>query len=376
MNISQTVTRPAWIEVDFKAVAENLKFLRHRIGVRKIMGTVKANAYGHGLVEVARFLEREGIDMLGVSILDEATQLRQAGIRSPILIMGTILAEEADRAVELNVIPTLNSFTVAESINEAGRRRSRKIVAHVKVDTGMGRFGELPERTIEYFNRLRTLEYLRIDGIYTHFSNADEQDDPFTRKQIETFKQVIDTLMEKGFHIPVQHAANSAAILNYPESYFTMVRPGNTLYGLYPSDKVDKCIPLKPALSWKSRILTRKDIPGGWSVSYGRTYVAPEAKKIAIIPVGYADGYSRHFSNRGQVLIHGRRAPIIGLICMDQFMIDVSGIPEATVGDEVVLIGRQRGDQITADDLAKALGTINYEIICGISCRVPRIYRT
>ena len=374
-NMNATLTRPAWVEVDLKTIVENLKAVREKVGSRKVMGTVKANAYGHGLVDVAKLLEAEGIDMLGVSILDEAMHLRQANIRSPILIMGTILSEEAERAVELDVRPTLNSFKVAESIDDAGRRQDRVIAAHVKIDTGMGRFGELPDNAVDYLGRLRTLEHLQIEGIYTHFPIADEQNDPFTRGQIEIFARIVNTLEEKGFHIPIRHAANSSAILNYPESYFTMVRPGDTLYGLYPSDKVDKGLSLKPALSWKSRVLTVKQIPKGWSVSYGRTYIAPEEKRIAIIPVGYADGYNRHLSNSGQVLLHGRRVPIIGLVCMDQFMIDVSDIGDVAVGDEVVLIGKQGDEEITADELAKELGTINYEIICGINCRVPRIYK-
>ena len=371
---TETPTRPAWVEVDLLAIAENLATIRQKVGPRKIMGTVKANAYGHGLVEVARFLEAKGVDMLGVSILDEAADLRQAGIQTPILIMGTILPEEADRALELDVVPTLNSLKIAKSLAEAARKRGRVIRAHVKIDTGMGRFGELPQAAIDYVGRLGALKYLEIEGIYTHFPIADEQNDPFTRRQIETFKGVIDQLTDRGFHIPIQHAANSSAILNYPESYFTMIRPGDTLYGLYPSRKVDKSLLLKPALSWKSKVLTLKQVPKGWSISYGRTYITPTEKRIAIIPVGYADGYNRHFSNKGHVLIRGRRAPIIGLVCMDQFMVDVTDIPDVTVGDEVVLIGKQGKEKITADDLARQLGTINYEIICGIAHRVPRVY--
>ncbi|UCE19300.1 MAG: alanine racemase [Gemmatimonadota bacterium] len=370
----KTPARPAWVEVDLHAIAQNLTALRQKVGPRKIMGTVKANAYGHGLVEVAKFLENEKIDMLGVSILDEAEDLRRAGITTPILIMGTILPEEADRALELDVTPTLNSFNVAKSLAGAARERGRRVRAHVKIDTGMGRFGELPPAAIDYVSRLQAHEYLEIEGIYTHFPGADVQNDPFTRRQIETFKRIIDQLTERGFYIPIQHAANSSAILNYPESYFTMVRPGDTLYGLYPSERVEKNLLLRPALSWKSKILTLKRVPQGWSISYGRTYITPTEKKIAIIPVGYADGYNRHLSNKGQVLIHGRRAPIIGLVCMDQFMVDVTDIPDVTAGDEVVLIGKQAGEKITVDDLARQLGTINYEIICGISHRVPRMY--
>jgi alanine racemase len=373
-EVTKTPTRPAWVEVDLQAIAENLEAIRHKVGPRKIMGTVKANAYGHGLVEVARLLETEGIDMLGVSILDEAEDVRTAGIRTPILMMGTILPEEADRTIELGVTPTLNSFTVAESIAGAGRKRGRRIKAHVKIDTGMGRFGELPDAAINYVGRLQALEYLQIEGIYTHFPVADEQNDSFTLEQIEQFKRVIHDLEEKGFHIPVQHAANSSAILNYPESYFNMVRPGDALYGLYPSEKVDKSIRLKPALSWKSRILTLKQVPEDWSISYGRTYITPTEKRIAIIPVGYADGYNRRLSNKGQVLIRSQRAPVIGLVCMDQFMVDVTHIPDVTIGDEVVLIGQQGDREITADDLASQLRTINYEIICGIAHRVPRVY--
>ena len=373
--MTRTPTRPAWVEVDLQAIAENLAVIRHKVGPVKIMGTVKANAYGHGLVEVAKLLETEKIDMLGVSILDEAEDIRTAGVKTPILMMGTILPEEADRTIELGVTPTLNSFSVAKSLAKAGRKHGRRISAHVKIDTGMGRFGELPHAAFDYISRLQTLEDLQIEGIYTHFPVADEQNDTFTLEQIEQFKRVIHDLEEKGFHIPVQHAANSSAILNYPESYFNMVRPGDTLYGLYPSEKVAKSIPLKTALRWKSRVLTLKQIPRDWSISYGRTYITPAEKKIAIIPVGYADGYNRHLSNKGYVLIRGKQAPIIGLVCMDQFMVDVTDIPDVTIGDEVALIGKQGGKEITADDLARQLSTINYEIICGIAHRVPRVYK-
>lgn len=372
MNIH--AMRPVWVEVDLTSIVLNLAAIRKKVAPGKVMGTVKANAYGHGLVTVARLLEEEGIDMLGVSILDEAMHLRRASISTPILIMGTILPEEAERAVELDVTPTLNSFEVAKSLDRAGKSLGRTIKVHVKIDTGMGRFGELPDTAVDYFSRLQSLEYVHVEGIYTHFSSADKPDDPFTHGQIKTFKEIIAKLGKKGFHVPIQHAANSSAILNYPDSYFNMIRPGITLYGLYPADTVDKSLDLKPALSWKSRVLTLKDVPKGWSISYGRTYVAPAKKRIAIIPVGYADGFNRHLSNTGHIIIRGRKVPVIGLVCMDQFMVDVDHIPDVSIGDEVVLIGKQGNEEITADDLARQLGTINYEIICGITDRVPRVY--
>ena len=372
MNMS--AIRPTWVEVDLEAITENLATIRKKVGSTKVMGTVKANAYGHGLLEVARLLERERVDMLGVSILDEAMHLRHAGLQTPILIMGTILPEEAERAVELDVTLTLNSFEVAKSLSESGKKLGRKMKAHVKIDTGMGRFGELPDKAVEYLKSLQSLEYLRVVGIYTHFPIADEQNDEFTLEQIRTFKNIISDLESKDIHIPLQHAANSSAILNYPDSYFNFVRPGITLYGLYPSEKVNRTLPLKPALSWKSTILALKKLPRSWSVSYGRTYITPSEKTIAIIPVGYADGFNRRLSNRGHVLIRGRRAPVIGLVCMDQFMVDVTHIANVATGDEVVLIGNQGNNEITADEIAGQLGTIHYEVICGIAPRVPRIY--
>ena len=368
-------SRPAWVDVDLRAISENLVALRRKVGPSKIVGTVKANAYGHGIVEVARVLERDGIDMLGVSILDEAMHVRQAGIGTPILIMGTILPEEAERAVELGVTPTLCSIEVAQALARVARKSGRTVKAHVKVDTGMGRFGELADDAVEYVTRLRSLEALEIEGIYTHFPIADDQNDAFTLRQIRQFNTVLNELETKDVHIPLRHAANSAAILNYPQSYFNLVRPGITLYGLYPSEKVEHSLPLKPALSWKSRVLTLKRVPKDWSISYGRTYVTSSEKTIAIIPVGYADGFNRHLSNRGEVLVRGRRAPVIGLVCMDQFMVDVTHIPRVMTGDEVVLIGRQGEDEITADEIARLLDTINYEIICGIAGRVPRVHK-
>lgn len=375
-EVKQAPTRPAWVEVDLTAISENLAAVRQKVGSRKIMGTIKANAYGHGLIEVAGVLEREGIDLLGVSILDEAMHLRRSKIVTPILIMGTILPEEAERVVELEVTPTLCSLEVAQALADAGRKSGRSIKAHVKIDTGMGRFGALAHNAVEYVSRLNSIESLELEGIYTQFPVADEQGDEFTLEQIHKFNSIISDLEHKGVHISLQHAANSAAILNYPQSYFNLVRPGITLYGLYPSNKVDKDLQLKPALSWKSRVLTLKRVPKDWSISYGRTYVTPGKKTIAIIPVGYADGFNRHLSNRGQVLIHGQRASVIGLVCMDQFMVDVTDIPGVTIGDEVVLIGRQGDDEITADDIARQLDTINYEVICCIADRVPRVYKT
>jgi alanine racemase len=311
-----------------------------------------------------------------VSILDEAMQLRQAGITGPILIMGTILPEEAERALELNVTPTLNSYEAARSMSNAAEKRYRGIKAHVKIDTGMGRFGTLSHKAVQYVQRLQTLDHLELEGIYTHFPVADHRQDEFTLGQIRQFREILSELAQRGIHIPLQHAANSSAILNYPQSYFNMVRPGDMLYGLYPSDKVDRGLNLKPALSWKSRILTLKQVPPGWSISYGRTFIASKEMNIGIIPLGYADGFNRHLSNTWHVLVRGRRAPVTGTVCMDQFMIDVTHIPEAMSGDEVVLIGRQGDDEITVDEMARQLDTINYEIICGISTRVPRVYVT
>ncbi|MFQ6091134.1 MAG: alanine racemase [bacterium] len=370
-----TPSRPAWVEVDLKAIAENLAALRQKLGPRKILGTIKANAYGHGMVEVARVLERAGVDMLGVSILDEAMDLRRAQIATPILIMGTILPEEAERAVELKVTVTLCSLEVAQALAQAGKRFGRTIKAHVKIDTGMGRFGALRDDVIGYVTQLKSMEFIELEGIYTHFPVADEQGDEFTLGQIRQFNAIISELEGRGVYIPLQHAANSAAILNYPQSYFNLVRPGITLYGLYPSERVNRNLPLKPALSWKARILTLKQVPRDWSISYGRTYVTPGERTIAIIPVGYADGFNRHLSNRGQVLVRGRRAPAVGAVCMDQFMVDVTDIPGVAIGDEVVLIGKQGDDEITADEVAHRLDTINYEVICSIASRVPRSYK-
>lgn len=370
--------RPAWAEVDLSAVAHNFREIRRITGPEtKVMAVVKANAYGHGALEVSRTVLKEGADWLAVAILNEARELRNAGITVPILILGYTPPEQLPQAVELGVSQTVYTMEAAKALSDAAVSLNKKAKIHIKVDTGMTRIGfATRDESIATVYGIYKLPHVEIEGVWTHFAVADIRDKEFSRTQFERFMAFIDKLEKKGVHIPLKHACNSAGIIDLPEFHMDMVRPGISLYGLYPSDEVDKSrVDLKPALSLKARVAYVKPVQAGTTVSYGRTFTVPGDTVVATIPIGYADGYSRLFSNKSGVLIHGRRAPVIGRVCMDQFMVDVGHVDGVTGGDEVVLIGRQGGEEITADELARLLGTINYEITCMIGARVPRIYK-
>ena len=371
------ITRPAWAEIDLAAVASNIEQLRKvTVPKARMMAVVKANAYGHGAVAVSKTVLAHGAEYLGVAILDEGRELRAEGISAPILLLGFTPYEQASRAIELDLIQTVYNFEGAEAISRAAVKTGKRGKIHVKVDTGMGRLGFPSEiRTPQEILHIAGLPAIEIEGIFTHFAVADIRDKAFTHGQYERFMEIDGRLRKLGLQIPIRHAANSAALIDLPETQLDMVRAGVSLYGLYPSDEVLKeKIVLKPALTLKARVAYIKNVPAGTSISYGRTHITDRETTVATIPVGYADGYTRLLSNKSEVIIHGRRVPVIGTICMDQFMVDVTSISGVVIGDEVTLIGRQGEEQITADELAGLVGTINYEIVCMISDRIPRIY--
>jgi len=366
-----------WAEVDLRAIAHNVRELRRVTKPEaRMMTAVKANAYGHGLVEVAKAVLQNGADELGVARIEEAIQLREAGIDAPILIFGETPSSINERLIEFDLRPTVFHAEAAESLSKTASSDGAKIKVHLKVDTGMGRLGILPEKEmINDVTRMAKLPGIEIEGIYTHFATADFMDKTYARNQFDIFSKFLDQLDQSGVDIPIKHAANSAAVIDLPETHLDMVRPGISVYGLYPSEDVDKTrVSLQPAMELKARIIHLKKVPAGFKVSYGSTYETKTDTAIATIPVGYGDGYSRLLSSRGHMLVRGERAPIAGRVCMDLTMIDVGHISDIALGDEVVMFGRQGDAFISIDEIASTLSTINYEVVTTIASRVPRIF--
>ncbi len=366
--------RPTCAVIDLAALAHNFQQVERLADGRQILAIVKANAYGHGAVEVSRRLVSLGVDMLGVALVEEGRELRAAGIQVPILLMAALFPAQAEAVLEYNLIPIVFDLTVARALSEAAKKRKTLITVHVKVDTGMGRIGISPEDAPDFIAGLLQLGGLSVNGLMTHFADADLRDKQFAARQLDRFERLLGTLEERGMAIPVRHAANSAAVLDYHRALFTMVRPGLMLYGYDPLEERARSAGLRPVLSFVTRIAFIKKVPPGIPLSYGRTYTTLRQSIIATVPAGYADGYSRGLSNKGEALVRGVRVPVVGRVCMDMCMIDVTDVPGACEGDEVVLLGSRGGQSITADDLAARTETIAYEVLCGISSRVPRIY--
>lgn len=353
--------RPTWAEVDLSRLESNIRRLRAKAGT-KLLFVVKANAYGHGAVACAKRAQKARVaDWLGVSSVEEGITLREAGVKLPILVLGSLYPFESFLAgAEYRLTPTVASVEAARRLAQAARHLGRPVDCHLKVDTGMGRIGMSP-RALEEAARFLSYEpRVRVQGLYTHLSCADS-DPEYTREQLRRFRLAVRLVPA-----PLLHAANSAAALRYPSSRFDMVRPGLACYGLYPG--------FEPCLSLKSKIVFLKTLPPGAAVSYGATWRARGRRRLATIPVGYADGVPRRLSNNGEVLVGGRRCPIVGTVTMDMLMVDATRVPEARVGDDVVLLGRQGREEITAKELAGRLGTIPYEVTTAISSRVPRTY--
>lgn len=368
---------PAWAEIDLGAVAHNMNEIRRATKPSaKVMAAVKANAYGHGAVEVSKTALENGADWLGVARVAEGIALRQAGIDAPILILGFISPEQSGDVVKHRLSQAVYTKNMALALAEAAAREGIRVKVHLKVDTGMGRIGWVadPEAEKEILE-IASEPNLELEGIFTHFATADSSDKTYAMEQFSRFQELIEDLRKHGLEFPIKHAANSAAIMELPETHLDMVRAGIIVYGLYPSDEVDrKYVLLRPALALKALVALVKKVPAGFKVSYGCTFTSSRPTVIATLPLGYADGYSRLLSSKGEALLHGCRAPVVGRVCMDQLMVDVGHIPGVKIGDEAVLIGRQGGEEISADEVAAKLGTISYEITCMVSGRVPRVY--
>jgi alanine racemase len=362
-------------EINVNALRQNVDGIRKKVGPKvKVMGIVKGNAYGHGIKEVAQALTSLGIDYLGVGFLSEGIVLREAGIQTPILVLGGVLGSQIQDFLKYNLDITVSSLEIAERIEyEVSQTNQMKARVHIKVDTGMERIGVHSENAVKFIHHVSQLKHLDIVGLYSHFATADEKEKSYAHYQLKRFTSVIDGVRKLGFDIPCIHIANSGAILDLPESYFTMVRPGIMLYGIYPSKETTESIALQPVLSLKSKVVFIKEVPENTSISYGRKYYTSARTKIATIPIGYGDGYSRRLTNRTEVLIKGTRYPVVGTICMDQCMVDVGLNAEVHVGDDVTLIGNDGSESISAWDIAERIGTIPYEVLTGITSRVPRI---
>jgi len=367
--------RPTIVNINLKALRQNLHAVRRRSGATgEIFAVVKANAYGHGAVEVARLLQEEGVGHFGVATPEEGAELRQAGIAGSITVLGGILPEQFDAVMEQDLTPALYNTEWAEALSQEASRGGRTIPVQIKVDTGMGRLGFNAGEAPEKIAAIAALPGLKILGVFSHFAFADLDNPECVRTQLATFSRIKEAVQAEGISIPFWHLSNSGAIMALPSALFNMVRPGIMLYGIPPSETFPRKDPLTPVLSWETRIIHLKEVPAGTPPSSGHTYVTSRKSRIATLPVGYADGYSRRFSNRAEVLLHGRRAPVIGRVTMDMTLADVTGIDEAALGDRVTLLGQNDGDEITAWDLARWGDSIAYEILCGIRRRVPRIY--
>jgi len=361
-----------WAEVDLDAIAHNARGLKERAGEEtELMAVVKANAYGHGAVPVARTALENGASRLAVNRALEGVELRQAGITAPILILGYSLPNEAETIVRWDLTPTVTTVEGALALSAMSDRQGKVTPIHIKVDTGMGRIGFDINRAMKEIPRIARLRNIKLEGLLSHFSEADLKDKHFANLQLNNFLTLTRALNKKNITFQCLHIANSAAVLSMPDAHLNMVRPGIMLYGYGYSD-IDK---LKPVLSLKSKILYIKKVPPGTPVSYGRTFTTKRKSIIATIPLGYADGYSRKLSNNGEVLISGKRAPIVGRVCMDTIMVDVTDLPNVSYKNEVVLIGRQGREQITADDIADKTGTIPYEVLTSIGQRIKRVYK-
>jgi len=366
---------PTFCRVDLSALRANLDYLRDRVGTKvHIMAVVKANAYGHGDIEIATALSKNGVRYFGVAAVQEGLRLRRAGIKDPIVVLGGLYPEDLPAFLEHSLTPVVTDTRILRQLDTLASARNQRIDCHLKIDTGMGRLGWLADRAHEWMPDLDGRNAVNISGVMSHFALAECVDSPSRQRQLAGFRRVLELLRKAGHQPELTHMANSAALLTFPEAHFNMVRPGGTLYGLLTDPSLSRGHTLKPVLSWMSRVLQVKRIPRYHPVSYGEQFVTARESVIATVSAGYANGLKRALSNRGEVLIRGRRAPIVGLITMDLTMLDVTDIAGVQQGDEVVLLGAQGQEAISAEEMASWANTISYEILTSISSAIPRYY--
>lgn len=367
-----------YAKIDLDAIAYNMEQMKQNIRPEtKVMAVIKADGYGHGAVQIAEMMERWNyIWGFAVATLDEAVVLRTEGIQKPILVLGCVFPDQYMEMLKHEIRMNIYTEEMAESISRMAAREGKTAYMHIKLDTGMSRLGfGINEQSAETIKRISKMPNVNMEGIFTHFTKADEKDKSFTKKQIQEFVWMTERLKEKNVRFTYEHCSNSAGIIDVPEANFDIVRAGISTYGLYPSEEVDKTnVKLKPALELKSHVAFVKEIERGTPVSYGGTFVAKEKMKIATIPVGYADGYPRSLSNKGYVLIRGKKAPILGRVCMDQFMVDVTQIEGVSFGDKVTMIGKDGNEILPVEVLSELSGRFNYEFVCDLGKRIPRVY--
>jgi alanine racemase len=367
--------RPTVGEVDLGALEFNYRQIKKRVpeGV-KVLAVVKADAYGHGAIPISLRLEKLGAEYLGVAISEEGVELRKGGVKAPILVLGGIFGGEVDQIFRFRLTPVIFRKDCLKILSREAEKRGRKVKVHLKVDTGMGRVGVPLGLWPDFLREVRRFPQIETEGILSHFSMTDEEKG-FTQNQWRAFQRAVAIAQELGVSSRYLHMASSATLTAFPGYAAGLVRPGIMLYGSYPSPTFRSLILLKPVMTLKTRIHFLKSVPSGARISYGGTFTTKRESRIATLPIGYADGYNRHLSNHGEVLIHGKRAPVVGRVCMDFIMVDVTDIPRASVGDEVILIGQQGGEQITPEEIAEKINSISYEVLCSIGKRVPRIYK-
>lgn len=373
----QKLLGPTWTEVNLDAIAQNVRNIKKLIGEKKeLMAVVKGNAYGHDILEVSSVVLNNGATRLAVARLEEGIFLRKASVTVPILILGLTLKQQAELLVSYNITPAVCEYGMIEKLSESAIKKDKVVKVHLKVDTGMGRIGIFSHDILRFIKKIRTLKNVEIEGIFTHFSVADEKDKTYTEEQFKKFMEVLTLLEKEEIKIPIKHVGNSATLLDLPHMWLNLVRPGISIYGLYPSTEVQKTVKLIPAHSFKTRIVFLKELSAGECISYGRIYTTSQRRTVvASLPVGYADGYNRLLSNQGEVLVREKRVPIIGRVCMDQCMIDVTHLPQVEIGDEVVLWGRQEQEEITVEEIADKIKTINYEVVhMPDKKRVPKLF--
>lgn len=368
--------RPYYAEINLDNFRHNFREVKRLASGKKTIGVIKADAYGHGAVELAAILAEENVDYFAVAVITEAIELRRNGYKQPILILGFTQPNFAKEIIENDITQTVFNYELAEEISNEAVRLNKKAKIHIKLDTGMGRIGFLPDDiAVSQIKRISRLQNIQIEGIFTHFATADEKNKEFSMLQLERYNRTIKKLSNEGIDIEIKHMANSAAIIDLPQAYFDAVRPGIMLYGYYPSEEVrtDR-LTLKPVMELRAKIVNIKEVPKDTPISYGRKFYTNKVSKIATLSFGYADGYTRLLFGNTFVILNGIATPVVGKICMDQCMIDISDCGDAVVGDEVIVMGEKNGISNNAANIAKRLGTISYEVLCMVSKRVPRIY--
>lgn len=368
--------RPVWAEINLDNIAYNMQQIRKLAKSKELIGVVKADAYGHGAIDITPVLLENGASRLAVAVISEAIELRKSGIKCPIMILGLTPETLSEELINYDIEPAVSSYEYAYTLSELAKKKNKNVKIHIVVDTGMGRIGFLPcKESIEDIYKISRLPNIEIEGLFSHFCTADEADKEYSRMQFEKYNWFCEQVNERNIKVNMRDIANSAAIIDLQDTHYDGARPGIILYGYYPSNEVNKsALSIKPALTWKANIVHIKTLDKDQYIGYGRKFKTERKSVIATLPVGYADGYTRMMSGKAKVIINGKFAPVVGNICMDQCMVDITDIEGVKVGDEVILLGADENIKFDADDIAPMLGTINYEIICMISKRVPRVY--